>query len=97
MIPKAPDYATPVEGEYSIKPSQIDASHHFWDAFGKMEVEVEARRIVLKAQKAGSWAPFRLEYSSLVDRGWIVKAKEDGLCRVTDAFILHCLANSPKK
>jgi hypothetical protein len=90
-----------------IKPSDIDTSRHFWDAFGKSEIEDEANVVIRFCQHRNSFRPFddaewnsfsnslncRLSFEQLVNRKLIVK--EDEKWRITDVFILKCLATSP--
>jgi len=45
-----------------VKPSDIDVSNHFWDAFDHMETEISARWIVRFLQdRDDTWGPFTRE------------------------------------
>jgi len=46
------------DAAYPIRPSDIDASTHFWDAFGNSETEVSANYIVAFCQERVGWFPF---------------------------------------
>jgi hypothetical protein len=48
------------EPTFTIEPSMIDVSKHFWDAFDNSETEVSARWIVRFMQEFGHWVPFSL-------------------------------------
>jgi len=51
-----------VDGEFEIKPQDIDASKHFFDAFDHCETEVSAGWLVRFAQQRGQgWAPFTFD------------------------------------
>lgn len=45
---------------YPIRPKMIDATRHFYDAFGNTETEVSAGWIVRFCQRVNSWEPFKL-------------------------------------
>ena len=44
-----------------IRPEQIDASKHLYDAFGHTETEVSAGYIIRMLQEKGDWLPFSQE------------------------------------
>jgi hypothetical protein len=92
----------------AIKPSDIDTSKHFFDAFGKLETETSARLIVLYLQETGNhWVAFSkyeldLRYNEdfylngLDSRGFL-KERQDGIYEVTDDFVYRCWKASPKE
>lgn len=48
-----------VEGrDYPIKPEDIDATRHFFEAFDHTETEISARWVVRLCQEKGHWGPF---------------------------------------
>lgn len=50
------------EREFIVKPEDIVLKGHLWDAFGNMEKEVSAHRLVRFAQERGEgWKPFTKE------------------------------------
>jgi len=67
----------PTDEGYPIKPSMIDTSDHFWDAFGHSETEVSARWIVRFVQQRGGddWRPFT--YAE-IDGFYRKKGRHDG-------------------
>lgn len=46
---------------YPIKPADIDATWHLYEAFGHMETEKSAMCVVRLCQEKGGWFPFTLE------------------------------------
>ena len=44
--------------DFPIKPADIDASKHLWEAFGNGETETSAGYIVRLMQEKGRWQPF---------------------------------------
>jgi hypothetical protein len=47
-----------VQGSFRIMPSDIDATRHFFSAFGHAETEFAALGVVLFCQAKGSWTSF---------------------------------------
>lgn len=47
--------------QHHIRPSDITADGHLWDAFDHYETEVSARYIVRMCQQRGNWQPFTQE------------------------------------
>ncbi|MEQ1561740.1 MAG: hypothetical protein ABL899_03435, partial [Nitrospira sp.] len=47
--------------DFPIKPGDIDATRHLWDAFGNQETEVSAGYIIRMMQQQGDWKPFTEE------------------------------------
>ena len=95
----------------AIKPSDIDTSQHFWDAFGNYETEVNARWIVRFCQDRDSWEPFTYdELNSFCEENghkgdfWFNRlGKEDFIQKkgylyhhITHRFICRCYEASPK-
>jgi hypothetical protein len=89
-----------------IAPCDIDAKHHFWEAFGNCESEVSARWLVTLAQEAGSWQPFTIEdierfyrargFRRFLFNGiseWLIK--DNGQYYYTIEFVAQCYASSP--
>ena len=92
-----------------IKPRDIDASQHFWDAFGNYETEISAWWIVKFCQARNSWAPFfydelnsfytangrkeHFRFNRLVQEGFI--EEKDDLYHITHRFICRCYEASP--
>lgn len=79
----------------TIKPSDIDTSEHFWDAFGQMETETSARWVERYCQQNGdSWAPFSREDLDAFYRN--ARDKHQGRFRVrNDHFSFNGLIASP--
>lgn len=98
------------QSTFSIQPKDIDATKHFYDAFGNMEKETSAHYIVKLCQEKGGWKPFTAEeieafyqkaglhdgfwFNGLDEEGFVVLGK-DNLYRVTDEFITRCYKSSP--
>lgn len=96
---------------YPIKPSDIDATKHFFDAFGSTETEISAGHIVVFCQRRGGWSPFTQAeinahyykqtghanfcFNSLDTSGYIVK--DGDIYRVTHEFVATCFASSPSQ
>ncbi len=92
---------------YPILPIYINATKHFYDAFGNTEREISARWIVQLCQINDGWKPFTCdeigafskEYDNFrfngLDRldGEIVEI--DGVYYVTHEFIATCFKSSP--
>lgn len=101
---------TPLLGtECPIKPKDIDASRHMFNAFDHYETEISAGWLVRFAQKRGQeWEPFTREdieafYAPRVDfwfnrligdyDKWIIE--KDGKYHFTAAFVAKCYASRP--
>lgn len=69
--------------DFSIKPGDIDASKHLFDAYGNTETEISAGWIIRMCQQKGSWDPFTLE-----DIESFYKA-----CGLKDGFTFNRLVN----
>ena len=95
----------------AIKPSNIDASQHFWDAFGNYETEVSAQWIVRFCQDRDSWGPFHYdELNSFCKANghkggdyWFNCLVHEGFLHrkmslyiITHRFICRCYEASPK-
>lgn len=94
---------------YPIKPSDINSTQHFYDAFGNMETEISARFLVRLAQKNGDWRNFTKaeidQFSKhdfwsnrLLDDGSNnppIKDNRDGSYSFTHKFIAKCFLSSP--
>ena len=94
----------------AIKPSDIDTSQHFWNAFGNCETEISARWIVRFCQDRESWEPFTYDelnsfceanghkgdfwFNCLGKEVFIYKHKDD-LYSITQRFICRCYEASP--
>jgi len=97
------------DGKSSIKPGQVDATKHLYDAFDNNETEVSAHYIVLLCQERRGWFPFTLEeiesvytrrgpgdgftFNHLVSRGWI--GQKDNTYYITQDFIDRVFRSSP--
>lgn len=107
------DRYTPIDetngAYYPVRPEHINASVHFWNAFGNSETEISANWIVRFAQKLGGWKPFSAEqietfynesghrgfsFNRLLD-GSVVRKFDDGMYRVTHDFICLCFGSAP--
>lgn len=89
-----------------IKPVDIDASQHFFDAFGEYFTEVSARLLVLLMQEGeGVWRPVTQDEVDKMDsKGtflwndlvphWVQK-DEDGFFRVSLEFVVQCYKSRP--
>ena len=93
----------------AIKPSDIDTSQHFWDAFGNRETEISALWIVRFCQDRNSWEPFTYDelnsfckakghrgdfwFNRLGKKDFIQKI--DNLHHITHRFICRCYESSP--
>lgn len=44
--------------DFPVKPSDINAAEHMWEAFGNTETDVSAGYIVRLMQEKGDWVPF---------------------------------------
>ncbi len=44
--------------DFPVRPSDIDASKHLFDAFENMETEISAGHIIRLMQQKGDWEPF---------------------------------------
>lgn len=100
---------TGANGNYPIKPKDINGNKHFFEAFGNAETETSAGWIVRFCQRHGNWTPFSYEqidrfyeesgyedfrFNNLVAEGWIVE-KKDGRFFITHDFITRCFLSSP--
>jgi hypothetical protein len=99
-----------MDGVYPIKPSDINADHHFFDAFGNSESETSARWLVKLAQKNGDWRAFtkdeidtfsghRFRFNNLIrpetpTYSPIVK-NDNGTYSFTHMFVANCFRSSP--
>jgi hypothetical protein len=90
-----------------IRPSDIDVTRHFWNAFDHCETEISARLICKFMQEHGDeWRPFTLAELSerfkerfclnRLDRRDIL-LKDGDVFQVTPKFVGRCYAASPKK
>lgn len=91
-----------------LQPKHIDASKHFFDAFGRNETEVSAGCIIRFFQERGeSWEPFTQDainafysetdfwlHDDLLLNEWI-KRDDQGNFHVTVEFIATCYRASP--
>ena len=93
-----------------IKPSDIDTSKHFFDAFGNCETEISAWWIVKFCQARNSWAPFfydelnsfytangykgRFWFNRLTQEDFV--QEKDGFYHITHRFVCRCYEASPK-
>lgn len=94
-----------------IKPSDIDTSRHFWDAFGNCETEISACWIVRFCQDRNSWEPFTYDelnffckanghkgdfWFNRLDKKAFIQ-KKNGLYHIAHRFICRCYEASPKE
>ena len=94
--------------ECVIKPSDIDASKHFADAFGDSATEDSAQVIVHLCQERGDWGPLsqdeldehtlrgQFHWRQLLSNGWVIQ-RADGLFHVTFGFVARCYAAAPSR
>lgn len=98
------------EDVFSVRPGDIDASKHFYEAFDNTETEISARWIIRFLQERNEgWRPFTydeinvfygrefshdFEFNRLVKRGWII-LRSDGKYYITADFICRCYRASP--
>lgn len=91
--------------KFPVQPYDI-AVGRFWDAFGNMETEEAAARVVLYCHERGKgWEPFTREeigqhfsqghfnFQYLTSQGWLQEIK--GVVHFTFEFVLACFAASP--
>lgn len=97
---------------YPIKPSDIDTTKHFFEAFGESHTETSASWLVRLAQKNGDWRNFtkaeidafgghKFFFNELLkdeSRGPSpIKKNEDGSFSFTHEFVARCFLASPAK
>jgi hypothetical protein len=95
--------------KYDIKPLDINAKKHFWNAFGQNEKEISAGWIVRLMQQDNKWNPFTKKdierfynqsgfrnfwFNGLDDGQHIIE--KDGIYEVTPLFVAKCYQSSPE-
>ena len=60
---------------FRIKPKDIDATRHLFDAYGNIETEISAGWIIRMCQQKGSWEPFT---KAEIEAFYHAKGKKDG-------------------
>lgn len=95
--------------EIPIKPSHIDTTRHFFDAFGHCETEVSAQLLCKFMQEQGdAWKLFTLAelrsrygpnfvLNKLVEDNKGLLVKNGNVYEVTAKFVGTCYAASPAK
>jgi hypothetical protein len=79
-----------------IKPKELDKNDKLYSCFGKLEMEVTARKIILLAQEDDSWdVPLKSEmfpedmenegFHDLIEYGWF--HRKGNVYYVRDAFV----------